>query len=441
MPIAGVGVYYKGSEQYVYQITDHLGNVRATLNREKLSNGNAEILAYSDYYPFGMTMAGRTSYSGQQYRYGYQGQELDSEVGGAGFYAFELRQYDARLGKWLSADPYRQHWSPYLAMANNPISFIDPDGGAAGDYCDCLPPGIDPWNQYWTQNVDPKSIGDFGREKVNPFPTLGYRDINDYTYSPNTQEIQTQLDLQALFSTPSRAEWKEMTEEDPQEYIIKFKIDFYERGFWNDKPYRIGTKNVYILAHFYEKKNEWIFKNDPVRNIEPFSKIEGESTYWSVYPYIGDKNSGRDGVCPRCPNKDEISQQNLVLVMAAGTNDYSKTTSVGGGDLVQAGREIGINISGSSEVIRQDYYIAYPQSGNPRIYDASFNEADGMIKPIVPGDYIHKSPEFVMWYQYLYSSIGWRYYFKVTDKIIQPILSSENLNLTPYDVTDSSEKH
>jgi RHS repeat-associated protein len=59
----------------------------------------------------------------------YQGQELDSEVGGAGFYAFELRQYDARLGKWLSADPYRQHWSPYLAMANNPISFIDPDGG------------------------------------------------------------------------------------------------------------------------------------------------------------------------------------------------------------------------------------------------------------------------------------------------------------------------
>jgi hypothetical protein len=25
--------------------------------------------------------------------------------------------------------PYEQHWSPYLAMSNNPVSFVDPDGG------------------------------------------------------------------------------------------------------------------------------------------------------------------------------------------------------------------------------------------------------------------------------------------------------------------------
>ena len=43
-----------------------------------------------------------------KYSLAYQGQEIDKEVGGAGFYAFELRHYDARLGKWLSADPYEQ---------------------------------------------------------------------------------------------------------------------------------------------------------------------------------------------------------------------------------------------------------------------------------------------------------------------------------------------
>lgn len=126
--IAGIGVYYAQTNQFVYQLTDHLGNVRATIKDTKL-NGEAEVLSYADYYPFGMTMAGRHGASSPQYRLAYQGQELDTEMGGSGFYAFELRNYDPRLGKWLSPDPYQQHWSPYLAMSNNPVSFIDPDGG------------------------------------------------------------------------------------------------------------------------------------------------------------------------------------------------------------------------------------------------------------------------------------------------------------------------
>ncbi len=30
--------------------------------------------------------------------------------------------------RWLSVDPMHQHFSPYLGMGNNPISFVDPDG-------------------------------------------------------------------------------------------------------------------------------------------------------------------------------------------------------------------------------------------------------------------------------------------------------------------------
>jgi RHS repeat-associated protein len=44
-------------------------------------------------------------------------------------YGFALRMYDQHLGRWHAADPYEQHWSPYLAMSNNPVSFVDPDGG------------------------------------------------------------------------------------------------------------------------------------------------------------------------------------------------------------------------------------------------------------------------------------------------------------------------
>jgi len=31
----------------------------------------------------------------------------------------------------MSYDPYHQFQSPYLAMANNPVSFVDPSGGLA----------------------------------------------------------------------------------------------------------------------------------------------------------------------------------------------------------------------------------------------------------------------------------------------------------------------
>ncbi len=45
-----------------------------------------------------------------------------------------LRMYDQRLSCGHVTDPYKQHWSPYLAMSNNPVSFVDPDGGWDGWY-------------------------------------------------------------------------------------------------------------------------------------------------------------------------------------------------------------------------------------------------------------------------------------------------------------------
>ena len=61
-------------------------------------------------------------------RHDYQGDysEKDEETG---WNAFQLRMYDSRIGRWLSTDPYGQHYSPYLSMSNNPVSNVDPDGG------------------------------------------------------------------------------------------------------------------------------------------------------------------------------------------------------------------------------------------------------------------------------------------------------------------------
>lgn len=73
--------------------------------------------------------------------------ELDNEVKDNGnSYTTEFRQYDPRLGRWLSLDPLMAsfpHVSPYVGFADNPVLFIDPyglspgnganEGGGAGD--------------------------------------------------------------------------------------------------------------------------------------------------------------------------------------------------------------------------------------------------------------------------------------------------------------------
>ncbi len=86
-----------------------------------------------DYYSFGMIMPER-SYSAtpEGYRYGFNGMEKDDEVSGEGnSHSTLYRQYDSRLGRWLSLDPaFKENasHSPFCAMDNSPVIFSDPNG-------------------------------------------------------------------------------------------------------------------------------------------------------------------------------------------------------------------------------------------------------------------------------------------------------------------------
>ncbi len=141
VPIYGagrLGVYYQslsGTGTTLYQLSDHLGNVRATVAKSDTGVISA-IQSARDYYPFGMLMPGRTLNGAESYRYGYQGEyaETDPETGKP---AFQLRLWDSRIGRWLSPDPYREFSSPYLGMGNNPVKLVDPNGGSTASCPDC----------------------------------------------------------------------------------------------------------------------------------------------------------------------------------------------------------------------------------------------------------------------------------------------------------------
>jgi RHS repeat-associated protein len=105
----------------------------AVMSGANLSYYRADVVSYSDYYPFGAPMTERTALvTPTDVRYGFNGKEVDSEINGNGnAYDFGARMYDARLGRWWSVDPLTSKYpnlSCYSFVGNMPLIAIDPDG-------------------------------------------------------------------------------------------------------------------------------------------------------------------------------------------------------------------------------------------------------------------------------------------------------------------------
>jgi RHS repeat-associated protein len=109
------------SESY---ITDNMGNVRATFRIN--ASGQAQLLQTFDYYPFGLRVKGGVDITYPN-EFMYQGKELDNE-NGLNWYDFHARMYDPILGRWHTPDPAQQYVSPYMAMGNDPVNRVDPNG-------------------------------------------------------------------------------------------------------------------------------------------------------------------------------------------------------------------------------------------------------------------------------------------------------------------------
>jgi RHS repeat-associated protein len=141
-PFGGSSIY-----NYVFQYTDHLGNVRLTYGKD---SSGLVIMEENNYYPYGLK---HVNYNAQTYtysnvrgggfevdlapveesiyKYKFNGQERQEELG-LNLYDMPFRDYDPAIGRWTGIDPMVDFdRTPYGAHNGNPVFWADPSGANA----------------------------------------------------------------------------------------------------------------------------------------------------------------------------------------------------------------------------------------------------------------------------------------------------------------------
>jgi len=219
-----------------YELVNHLGNVQAVISDRNIPHRvspqipaidyyTADLLSATDYYPFGMTMAGR-SLNTDDYRYGFNGKEFDHDWdGGGATYDYGFRIYDPRVARFLSVDPLTQKYpgiTPYAYAENDAVRCIDMDGLEKIDVnIDSSPINGTPGRAKITISLDYQVITE-GPGKVEK--TAG---LNPNAFHQLYQKGNTTLKLKTLPSQSSEAVVLTRKEE-RQIKKGKKQIDYYE---------------------------------------------------------------------------------------------------------------------------------------------------------------------------------------------------------------------
>ena len=122
--------YESNSYKYVFNYTDHLGNLRLSYT-DTNANGVIdadEIVEENHYYPFGLKHENYVSTNPYQYK--YNGKEYQDELG-LNVTAMDFRQYDGAIGRFNGMDRLSElaaDKTPYRFAFNNPVFWSDPSG-------------------------------------------------------------------------------------------------------------------------------------------------------------------------------------------------------------------------------------------------------------------------------------------------------------------------
>lgn len=121
---------------YLYVFTSNQSQISVRTDNLYIYHWKSRMLEEFNYYPFGLTFDVSISPDEDDCNIRYNSQRIEQnefvdaneQKYGTNWYDFMARSYDMQIGRWLQPDPMMQHFSPYLAMSNNPTLNTDPTG-------------------------------------------------------------------------------------------------------------------------------------------------------------------------------------------------------------------------------------------------------------------------------------------------------------------------
>ncbi len=183
--------------RYVYQYTDHLGNIRLSYS-DRNNNGEIstdEIIEENNYYPFGLSQRRpNIPVNGRSHQYKYNNTELEEGLG-LNWYEMPLRSYDPTTARWNRQDPVVHHGlSTYNSFDNNPIVYADPSGADSES----------PWNRDNRENtLDSGARGSFGFSSVIAQNIQDNNNVEAYNYGTNLVAALHDLGLSIRIISPN----------------------------------------------------------------------------------------------------------------------------------------------------------------------------------------------------------------------------------------------
>lgn len=115
---------------YVFVYVSNESATPVFFDNLELYHTRGRLVEENSYYPYGLKIAALSSkaFDAPKNPYQYQADyaEFDEE---SGYNEFELRDYDAQIGRFVQTDPYEQFANPYTGMGDDPINNVDPSGG------------------------------------------------------------------------------------------------------------------------------------------------------------------------------------------------------------------------------------------------------------------------------------------------------------------------
>ncbi|WP_265129356.1 RHS repeat-associated core domain-containing protein [Chryseobacterium oranimense] len=182
--------------KYIYNYTDHLGNVRLSYTK---GISGVEVIEENNYYPFGLKHSDYNILGGNYtYQYKYNGKELQMETG---MYDYGARFYMPDLGRWGVVDELAEQYrrfSPYNYAMNNPIRFIDPDGRGTEDFVQRKDGSI-----YWDKNANNQATTKLGETYLGKNLSFTFNSYIGSNYNgplgnlPEGDKLTTTINLSA----------------------------------------------------------------------------------------------------------------------------------------------------------------------------------------------------------------------------------------------------